>query len=66
MASRAVTPSAMQRDLEKKMCVIFDELYLECRPIEVYRMSKYKPSHVCKVKVVLPSKSHCAIAPSSS
>ncbi|VDP14295.1 unnamed protein product [Heligmosomoides polygyrus] len=45
-----LTSSAKQRDLEGK----------------VYRMCKYEPGRVRKVKIVLPSKSHWAIAPSNS
>ncbi|VDP49207.1 unnamed protein product [Heligmosomoides polygyrus] len=45
-----LTPSAKQHDLEEK----------------VYRMGKYEPGRVRKVKVVLPSKSHWAIALSNS
>lgn len=55
-------PYGKQRDLEEKVGEIFKALDLECSLFELYRMDRCERGRVCKVKVILPPKSHWATA----
>lgn len=63
----ALPPSGKQQELENKVNEIPDQLGVECRPDEVYRMGRPNShTHPRLVKLVLPSRSHCIAALSNS
>ncbi|EYC12491.1 hypothetical protein Y032_0047g1510 [Ancylostoma ceylanicum] len=45
-----------QSHLENQVSDVMEALKVECRPVELYRMGKFNPTHPRLVKVVLPSK----------
>lgn len=59
--------SGKQQQLESKVIEILDQLVVNCRPVEIYRMGRPEShTHARLIKLVLPSRSHWVAALSNS